>query len=61
MCSLEKIRVKKGISRLGLAKKSGISRQTIIEIENGTRTNLQTDTIRKLAEALNCDISELFS
>ena len=61
MCSLEKIRVKKGISRLGLAKKSGISRQTIIEIENGTRTNLQTDTIRKLAEALNCDISELLS
>lgn len=61
MCNLEKIRTKKGVSRLGLAKKSGISRQTIIEIENGTRTNLQTDTIRKLAEALDCEISELFS
>lgn len=47
------------MSQLGLAKCAGVSRQTVVEIENGSRVNVTTETLRKLADALNCSIDDL--
>ena len=57
---LKDVREAKEVSQLSLSKMSGISRQTIIEIEDGTRKSITTDTLAKLAQALNCNVADLF-
>jgi transcriptional regulator with XRE-family HTH domain len=47
-------------SQLGLAKASGVTRQRIREIEDGA-VSVQTDTLFKLARALNCTIGDLIA
>jgi transcriptional regulator with XRE-family HTH domain len=46
-------------SQLSLAKRSGVSRGTIIRIENGHAESVTLDTINRLAEALGCDADVL--
>ena len=43
-----------------LAKKSNVSRQTISQIENNSLDNIESKTMFKLANALNCDIGDIF-
>ena len=59
-CHLKAIRMKNLMSQTELAEKSGISRQTINEIENGHRENISTFTLVKLSEALGCKIADIF-
>ena len=40
---------------------SGVSRQTISQIENNLLQNIESKTMIKLAIALKCDIGDLFS
>lgn len=58
---LKEIRTSKKVSQAELAEKSGVSRQTIIAIENGTRVSVTTNTLVKLAKALGCSVEDIFS
>lgn len=57
---LKEMREKKRLSQEELAIKSGVSRSYISQLENGQIVNTTTDTLRKLAQALNCKISDIF-
>lgn len=57
---LKEYREKLGLTQEKLAEKSSISRQTISSIENGILTNIESKTMFKLANALNCDIGDIF-
>ena len=57
---LKEVRLSKGYSQSELSKKSNVSRQTIIEIEDGPLKWLTSDTMLKLAIALDCDVSTIF-
>ena len=43
-----------------LAKKSGVSRTIISGLESGTLTTTTTDTLLKLAKALNRKVADIF-
>ena len=47
------------LSQRALAEKAGISRQAIADLESGTITNPQLDTLRAIARACGCDVREL--
>jgi len=49
----------RGMTQVELATASGLSQGAIAQIEAGKR-NPTVDTARKLANALNCDIDDLF-
>ncbi len=57
---IKDFREKRGITQEELAKKSGISRTTISSLENGILNNTTNTTMVKIAEALNCKVSEIF-
>ena len=55
---LYKMRMEMGFSQRELAVRAGVSRNTIMQIENGDCTpNL--DTLKKLCAALDVDLGEL--
>lgn len=58
--NLKEIRTNRKVSQAELAEKSGVSRQTIIAIENGTRISVTTNTLVKLAKALDCSVEDIF-
>lgn len=60
MTKLEELRRKAGLSQEELAEKSGISRAVIVKIENSNTDRVLGRTIRKLAEALDVSMAELF-
>ena len=43
-----------------LAKKSGVSRTIISRLESGTLTTTTTDTLLKIAKALNRKVADIF-
>lgn len=53
MFNLKLIRIQKGISQQKLAEKSGVSRTTISNLENNDGAVTTTETMKKLAEALD--------
>lgn len=56
--TLYNTRMKKGFSQRELADRAGVSRNTIMQIENGDCTpNLET--MKKLCSALGVDLSDL--
>lgn len=57
---LRETRVSKGLSQLELAKKSGVSRNTIIKIESGESIKVRLDTVVKLAESLDAPVTDIF-
>lgn len=57
---LKAIRKKAGLSQLDLELKCGIDRTEISRIENGLK-NVEFTTIVKFVEALQVEISELFT
>lgn len=48
-------RKKSGLTQTALAKRAGLSRTLVVEIEAGTR-NATDENLLKLAEALNCPV-----
>ena len=54
---LKELRLDKGLSQEKLAQAADISKQTVVNIENGADANVST--IRKLATALNVPIAAL--
>lgn len=59
MIRLEQLRLDAHLSRQQLAEKSGVSYQTILDLEKGEGGEPQTSTRTKLAEALGARPSEL--
>lgn len=53
-------REKLKMSQEELAKKSNVSRAIISGLESGTISVTKTNTLFKLAEALNCKVSDIF-
>jgi transcriptional regulator with XRE-family HTH domain len=56
---LRAFRKRAGLSQNQLAQRSGVTRTTIIFLENGNRQDLTTQTAMLLADALGISIDEL--
>ena len=57
---LREAREEKRLTQEELAKKSGVSRQTIISIETDESYNPTFNTLIKLAEALGTTVDQIF-
>lgn len=57
---IKEYRIKKGISQELLSKKSGVSRSIISGLETGRINTTTTSTLKKIAKALECSISDIF-
>ena len=51
---------KQNLTQIELCKKSNISRQRLIELENGKESNTTILTLKKIAVALKCNVTDLF-
>ena len=58
---LKSIRESKGMTQEELAKKSEVSRGTIVALESDRGDVVtKTSTLRKIASALNCTVGDIF-
>jgi transcriptional regulator with XRE-family HTH domain len=57
--ALKRLREKKGISQLALAKRAKVAQAYISEMEAGGKKNPGIETLRKLAKALGVTVTEL--
>lgn len=57
---LKELRKQRNMSQEDLSKAANVSRQTIVNLENGEPVNTTTATLRKLAEALECSVGDIF-
>jgi len=57
---LKQFREEKGWSQTKLSEESGVSRVTINSLENGKVQVAKTDTLTKIADALDRTVSEVF-
>lgn len=57
---LKEYRLKRKMTQAELAEKSGVSRTTIVHLERGSAKVTKTDTLMKLATALNAGVKEIF-
>ena len=57
---LKKLRQQKNLSQAELAKRAGIAQSTICYLETGQK-NPTITTVKKLAKALELDLTELIS
>ncbi len=58
MIELKLIRIRKGLLQADLAKRLGVSQNTISMYETGNRFPSRTN-LQKLAEVLECDIRDI--
>ena len=57
---IKTIREKKGMTQEAWANKSGVNRSLLNQLETQKVTNTSTNTLQKLANALDCKITDLF-
>ena len=57
---IKEARKEKGFTQEELAKRANVSRATIIGLENGTITVTTTETLTKIAGALDKTVSDIF-
>lgn len=58
--AVKEVREEKGITQEQLAEASGVSRATISKLETNTTDVCNSQTLTKLAEALDSPVSALF-
>lgn len=58
--NIKEIREHKGISAYKLSQLSGVNQATISYLESGKRQNANSETVNKLANALNVEINDLY-
>ena len=61
MLPLRDLRIKKGLTQQELSAKTGIAQGVISDIESGSTQNPRFDTVVKLAEALECPLSDFLT
>lgn len=57
---IKEARKAKGFTQTELSEKAGVSRTIISKLENDEEIVTSTDTLKKIAEALNVNISTIF-
>lgn len=57
---IKEAREEKRLTQEELAKLSGVSRPTIVALENGTAEDVKISTLQKLAAALGKTIQDIF-
>src|SRR5215211_6034165 len=57
---LREIRLRRGLSQADLSAMTGVADFTISEIESGKRANPRPSTLRKLAEGLGVEVTDLY-
>ena len=57
---IKEYRERKNLSQTELARISGVSRSIIVGLETGTYTTTTTDTLLKIAKALNVKVQDIF-
>lgn len=58
--NLRAVREARGVTQADLSRRSGISRQTIIALENDDTYNVTSKTLVALADALEVTVQDLF-
>lgn len=58
---IRELREKKKLTQEQLAQKSGVSRTTIIQLENNDEHEAMVGTLKSLAAALEAPVSKLFT
>ena len=59
MYRIKEKRIEKNLSQEELAEKAGISRITISMLESGRQQDIRVSTIKRIANSLECPISDL--
>lgn len=59
--NIKKYRLNSGLSIKELSEKSGVSSSTISQIETGKRKSLRSESLEKVAKALNLNVNELLT
>ena len=57
---IKEVRIKKGFTQEELSKKSGVSRGIISKLESNEEVVTSTDTLKRIAMALNVSVSSIF-
>lgn len=57
---IKEYRERKNLSQTELAKISGVSRSIVVGLETGTYTTTTTDTLLKIAKALDVKVQDIF-
>lgn len=57
---IKEFREEQGLSQIELSQKSGVSRTIISGLESGTIKTTTTETLSKVARALDKKVSEIF-
>nr|DAE85643.1 MAG TPA: Helix-turn-helix XRE-family like protein [Caudoviricetes sp.] len=57
---IKEIRMEQGYTQVELAKKAGVSRSIISGLESGKRTVVKSNTMKKIADALDSTILYIF-
>lgn len=60
MSKLKGKRKEVGLSQSQLSLKTGLAKGYISDLETGRRNNPSLETMKKIAEALKCNISDIF-
>lgn len=58
--SIKDRRIAFGLTQGQLAEKAGVSRTIISQLEKGTRSVITSETMLKLAKALECSVADIF-
>ena len=59
--NIKKYRLNSGLSIKELSEKSGVSSSTISQIETGKRKSLRSESLEKVAKALNLNVNDLLT
>lgn len=57
---IKEFRREQNLTQAELSAKSKVSRSIIAQLESGTREVITTDTMKKIAKALNKSVEEIF-
>lgn len=57
---IREFREQQKMTQKELCERANISRQTLIDLESGREVVTTTATLKKIAEALNCKVSDIF-
>lgn len=60
MLNIKRVREEKGMTQYQLAEKANVNRSLLNQLETGKLKNTSINTLQKIADTLNCKITELF-
>nr|DAD92892.1 MAG TPA: helix-turn-helix XRE-family like protein [Siphoviridae sp. ctxzZ3] len=58
--NIKRVREEKGMTQEQLAEKAYVNRSLLNQLETGKLKNTSINTLQKIADTLNCKITELF-